>query len=191
MLDRLKDSTQCATESYVAGAVTFIVAFLGYLSVGQVYTETASSLRVEALIAPLDTLSFAVLTSSATVLSLLMAALGFANRQDKGFSHAYYVRIWFISVVAIISLVMASGLLLLISIPITESENLSNWYNAIYWVIVTTSSVIIALLVAEVVALFQAVEGLINHFAPSWQSSYINEDNQDQMSQQKTPASSQ
>lgn len=173
MFERLSDSFDCARESYIFGIITFVVAIIGYTSVGQVYGDTASRFLVEALIAPMDTLAFAVITSSATILSLLMAVLGFANRQDDAFSHAYYVRIWFISVVSIVSLLTASGLLLLISIPITETESLTRWYTIIYWVLVVTASSITALLVAEVIALFQAVTGLIEHSSPDWETNYL------------------
>jgi|GEM_PF-3562015 len=170
MLRRLKASLSCVREAYIVGIIIFAISLTGFFLVGRIYSNTLARGLIEAMIPAMQTLSFAVITSATTIVSLLMAVLGFARRMDNEFDHNFYTRIWFIATLATISLVAASLLLLMVSIPITEAESLRTWYKVIYWVIVFTASTMMAILVSIIVSLYRTLYGLIGLAAPEWET---------------------
>jgi len=169
MLKRFGESIKYVKEAYIAIVIVFIIAVVGFLLVGRIYTDTLARGLIEAMLPAMSTLCFAVITSASTVIALLMTVLGFATRMDNDFDHPFYVRIWFIATIATIALIMASLLLLLITIPIIEADTLNLWYKAIYWVIVFFSSSMMSLLVGMIVSLYRALFGLISLTSPGWQ----------------------
>lgn len=169
MLRRFKQSLFSAREAYIAIVVVFLIAMLGFFLVGRIYNDTLARGLIEAMLPPIGTLCFAVITSSSTVITLLIAVLGFAGRMDNEFDHTFYVRIWFIATLATISLIMSSLLLLLITIPITEADSLSTWYTIIYWQIVVVASSMVAILIGMIVSLYSTLFSLISLSSPSWE----------------------
>lgn len=160
----------CVREAYVAIAIVFIIAIAGFLLLGRIYSNTLARGLIDAMLPAMGTLCFAVITSASTVITLLMAVLGFANRMDNEFDHPFYVRIWFIATIATVALIMSSLLLLLITIPIIEADTLRVWYTAIYWVIVFFASSMMALLVGMIVSLYRTLFGLISLTSPGWET---------------------
>lgn len=170
MYKRLKESLSCVREAYIAGIIVFLVAIIGFFLVGRIYSDTLARNLIDAMNPAVQTLCFAVITSATTIITLLMAVLGFARRIDNDFDQTFFIRIWFIATLTTTSLIIAAMLLLLISIPITEAETLRTWYTVIYWVIVICSSTMMAMLVSMIVSLHKTLVGLISMSSPGWDS---------------------
>src|SRR5690606_1838635 len=114
------------------------------------------------------TLSFAVITSASTLITLLMAVLGVARRMDSEFDRSFYKRIWYIATTASIVIIVSALLLLLVSIPIIEAETLTTWYRITYWIIVFCASSMISLLIGMIVSVYRTIFGLISIAAPDF-----------------------
>ena len=170
MLRKLKESIFCVKEGYIAIVIVLMLALGGFFLVGRVYTDTLARGLIEAMLPSMRTLCFAVITSASTVITLLMAVLGFARRMDNEFDRAFYIRIWFIATIATASLILGAMLLLLISIPIIEAETLQTWYRVTYWVIVVCASTMMALLVGLIVSLYRTLYGLISIASPDFEN---------------------
>ncbi len=169
MLQRLKESVLCVREGYIAITIVFLLALAGFFLVGRVYTDTLARGLIQAMLPAIQTLCFAVITSASTVITLLMAVLGFARRIDNEFDRAFYIRIWFIATIATVSLVMGAMLLLMVTIPIIEAETLQTWYRVAYWVIVVSASTMMSLLVGMIVSLYRTLFGLISIASPAFE----------------------
>lgn len=167
MLSRFKESFLCVREGYITIIIIFLIAIGGFFLVGRVYTDTLARGLIEAMLPAMRTLSFAVITSASTVITLLMAVLGFARRVDKEFERSFYIRIWFIATIATIAIIVSALLLLLVSIPIIEAETLRTWYRVTYWVIVFCASTMIASLIGMIVSLYRTIFGLISIATPA------------------------
>ncbi|MGB7338390.1 MAG: hypothetical protein WBC91_05820 [Phototrophicaceae bacterium] len=168
MFRRFKESLTCVKEGYIAIIIIFIISIAGFSLLGQVYSDTVARELIGAMLPALQTLSFAVITSAATVISLMMAVLGFARRMENEFDHDFYLRIWFIATIATVALVISALLLLLITIPMIEADALQTWYSITYWVLVVITSSLMALLVGMIISLYRTLFSLISISAPSW-----------------------
>ena len=93
MLKRFKESVQYVKEAYISSAIVFGIAIFGFFLVGRIYNNTLARGLIEAMQPAVGTLCFAVITSASTVITLLMAVLGFARRSDNNFDHDFYIRI--------------------------------------------------------------------------------------------------
>lgn len=168
MLQQAKDITQHAKSAAAIIAFIFAVSMLGFIVVGQVYVDTQSRILIEAIAPSLRTLCFAVITTSATIIPLLMTMVSLASRSDNNFDEIFYIRLRIITWLGTVAIVASALLLLVISIPITESDNLRGWYGFIYIAVVMGASAIASLLVGIVVTLYKTMRGLIHQITPDF-----------------------
>ena len=157
-----------ARVSFGASVLVFFAAIAGFLLVGSIYSDTQARGLIEALNPAIQTLCFAVITSASTIIPLLLAILGIANRVDNEFNPVFYARIKIIATLGTLALISAALLLLFITIPITESDALRTWYNIAYYFIIVGSSWITALLVSIVITLYKTLSGLIEFLTPEF-----------------------
>lgn len=158
-----------ARLAFIAAVIVFVVTIIGSFVIGSIYSAAQAQTFIEAIVPSVRTLSFAVITSTSTVIALQMTMLGFAHRLENEFDREFYSRVRLIAMLGAIALTSATLMLLLMSIPITEAENLKVWYQAIYWMIVIGSGWIAALLVSIIIVLYQALIGLIDVFVPEFE----------------------
>lgn len=92
--------------------------------------------------------------------------LSLANRTDREFGQSFYIRLRIITFLGTVAIVSATLLLLVISIPLTETERLRRWYGVIYVANVAGASTIASLLVGIVVTLYKTMGGLLKHLIP-------------------------
>lgn len=157
-----------AKSAFLAALLVFMFTMIGSLFIGRIYSSTQARLFIEAILPSVRTLSFAVITSTSTVIALQMTILGFVRRVDNEFDRHFYSRVRLIATLGIVALTSATIMLLLISIPITEADNLETVYQIIYWIIVIGSGWIAGLLVAIIIVLYQALIGLIDTVTPQF-----------------------
>ncbi len=166
MIEQTKNLTQHARSAALVIVVIFVASMLGFSIVGRVYSETQSRVLLEAIAPSLRTLCFAVITTSATIIPLLMTMISLANKVDNDFNETFYIRLRMITWLGTVALISATLLLLVISIPITENEKLREWYGILYLAVVMGASTIAALLVGIIVTLYKAMQGLLEHLTP-------------------------
>lgn len=171
MLQQTKNIFQHARNALTFSVIIFILAMIGFIVVGQVYSDIQSRQLLEAIAPSVRTLCFAVITTSATIIPLLMTMISLARKTDDEFDETFYIRLRIITFLGTLAIISATLLLLVISIPVTESDNLSNWYGAIYGAVVMGASAIASMLVSIVVTLYETMGGLLQYLTPKLSSS--------------------
>ncbi len=119
-------------------------------------------------------LSSAVMTASATTLALMLALVTFGQGTNNQLKSLHYDRVEQIARWNLFVFIAATTLLLFISIPLSESQEVpSNWYRVLYYVILISSGALTGTLTFVAVLLFRAVQSLINVFHPNRSSDLI------------------
>lgn len=168
MIQQAKNLTQHARSAVAIIVLVFIISMIGFSIVGRVYSETQSRFLLEAIAPSLRTLCFAVITASATIIPLLMTMLSLARKVESSFDKTFYVRLRIITWLGTVALISATLLLLVISIPITESDGLRRWYGVVYVAVVMGASTIASLLVGIIVTLYKTMQGLLFNLTPGF-----------------------
>jgi len=168
MIQQTKNITQHARIASIVIVIIFSASMIGFSIVGRVYSETQSRVLLEAVAPSLRTLCFAVITTSATIIPLLMTMISLARKTEVDFDETFYIRLRIITWLGTVALISATLLLLVISIPITENEGLRQWYGMIYMAVVMGASTIAALLVGIIVTLYRTMQGLLEHLTPKF-----------------------
>lgn len=168
MLQQTKNLTHYARSTTVIIVCVFVLSMIGFSIVGRVYSETQSRVLLEAIAPSLRTLCFAVITTSATIIPLLMTMISLARKVENDFDETFYIRLKIITWLGTVALMSATLLLLVISIPITETDGLRQWYGILYLFVVMGASAIASLLIGIIVTLYKTMQGLLDHLTPSF-----------------------
>lgn len=131
-------------------------------------------LLLSAMLPSIRFLSSAVMTASATTLALMLALIGFGQGREGKLTSLHYERVEQIARWNCIVFVAASSLLLFISIPLSESQEVpTNWYRMLYYSILLYSGLVTGALTFVVFLLFKAVSSLIDVFHPNRNSNLL------------------
>ncbi|MEJ2540217.1 MAG: hypothetical protein P8188_09630 [Gemmatimonadota bacterium] len=149
-----------------ASATVFLLAAVG---IGRVGDRQAMSL-LESTLPTIRFLCSSAIGSAATVLALMVTLLGLSQRFDSDVRPRYFRRIRHISGLCVSVMVGGIGLLLLLTVPLSESEEFVRWYNAIYYGVLVVASLLGGGLVAMTLALRKAVGGLLSAAHPDAES---------------------
>lgn len=129
---------------------------------------------LSAMLPSIRFLSSAIMTAAATTLALLLALVGFGQGTDSKLKSLHYDRVEQIARWNLIVFVAASSLLLFISIPLSESQEVpTNWYQVLYYFIMFYSGILTGTLTFVIILLFQALKSLINVLHPDRSSDLI------------------
>lgn len=117
---------------------------------------------LEATLPTIRFLCSSAIAASATVLALMLALLGLTQRTDPSFQAQHFSRIRQIAGLCVTAMIVAIGLLVFMCVPIGESEELSRWYEVIYYATFVIASGLGGLLVAISLLLRKAVLGVVD-----------------------------
>lgn len=156
----------------VGGGVSSILFLSAGLGVGTIGNREALAL-LEATVPTLRFLSSSAIGASATVLALILTMVGLSLRMESEVRAAYFDRIRHIGTLCVVVMVAAVGLLLALTVPISETEGLATWYTAIYYVVLIIASLLGGGLVAITMALRKALIALVAAADPEAESSMI------------------
>ena len=113
----------------------------------------------------------AIVTAAGTILALMLTMLSLTNQARSSFDRIFYQRVERIGLLSTIALAMGTLLLLFLSIPIQESQQVpSSWYSYVYYVVIALTASLSGLLVAIVLMLYNAMTSLIQVLRPGHQS---------------------
>ena len=159
----------------IGGVIATAVSIIGSILVGRMSAYKALTL-VESLSSAVRFLGSGIMTACATILALMLTMLSLSsNLNIEGeFRDSHYVRIRQIALMCIIALMFSIFLLMVLSIPIKEAEEISGtWYEVIYYSIVITSSLTSGLFVTIILTLFNAIRGIVGIIHPGAGSDLI------------------
>lgn len=161
---------------WTGGIVTTLIALGAFWAVGTLHGGEAARL----LEAMLPTVRFLCSTSAAaatTILALLLTTLGLSQSHDRNLNRIHYVRIRQIGISSIVTLVTALFLLIVLVIPLRESDNVPvDWYTPFYYFVVSAAAVQTGLLVMVALMVYQAISGMVALAHPDMESKLAADD---------------
>ncbi|MEQ8677379.1 MAG: hypothetical protein RLP44_17830 [Aggregatilineales bacterium] len=152
--------------AFMGGFIIFVMASGLALLIGGIYSDTQARSLIEAMAPSLRTLCFAIITASATIISLLLTTVGFAHRLNNDFDARFYKEIKLIARLCTLLLILSVTILLILTMPITENDNLKAWFSAVYYVVIFSSGLLSALSVGTIILLYKTVDDIINVVYP-------------------------
>lgn len=153
------------TQAAIAAVLAATVAFAGGYAVGSITGFEA----VRLLGASLPTVRFlasGMMTATATILALMLTLLSLSYGTDFRMRDVHYRRVKAIARVDTIGFVVSTVFLLLLIIPLEETDQVSAaWYDKIYYGVLATSAGLGGLLIAIVLMLYHTVRDVIDTIA--------------------------
>ncbi|MDX1660693.1 MAG: hypothetical protein R3326_02785 [Gemmatimonadota bacterium] len=117
--------------------------------------------------------------ASATILALMLTLLGLSEtpeEEDREFHSHHFERIRRISLFSTICLTASIFVLLLLVVPLRESDNVPVVsYTILYYVILGTASMLGGLMIAIMLMLYNAIVGLVHMAHPEADSHLVRE----------------
>lgn len=155
-------------KALTGGVIAGVIALSAQWLVGQIYSGWEARRLLEAVISSALFFGSSIVTGAATILALMLTMLGLTKSWDNDFDALFFKRIERIGLVATISLILGVLLLLFLSIPIQESDDVpSSWFTTIYYILISYIAVLSGLIVGVVLMLFNAITSLIDVVRPS------------------------
>lgn len=165
--DALWSSSKRKRYVFVCLIVTILIALGQPLLTGQVYGEAEAIALLSSLKDSSLYFGNAIATASATILALMLTLLSMTHQMDAEFDRSVYKGIRLIGLISTITFIAAVFLLLCLSLPVGEFENIpSTWFRALYYIISTLNVFLSGLMVIGVLMLFDTITTLIKKIAP-------------------------
>lgn len=171
-LDRQKNSEKSlfvgGRRAIYGGISAAAVALVGQWLIGRVYSGYEARQFLESLSSSALYFSSAIVTASATILALMLTILSLSSQADEDFDQVFFLGVERIAKLATVALMGGILLLLFLSIPIKESENVpGSWFTAIYYALIIILAALAGLLITIVLMLLNAISSLIDIMRPT------------------------
>ena len=155
-------------RALIGGILAAVIALAGQWLVGQIYNGYEARKLIETIIPSANFLTSSIVTASATILALMLTMLSITRQTETNFDNDFFRRIEHIGLLTTISLSGSILVLLFLSVPLQESDNMpSHWFTVIYYVLIICLALLTGLIVAIVLMLFNAITSLIEVVRPS------------------------
>ena len=153
--------------TYLGGVIALAVALgVSFLS-GTIYSGVEARELISALSNSALRFGAAVATSAATILALMLTLVGMSREADTDFGKDLYRRVLRLCALTTVTLCGAIFLLLLLSLPVGEFENLpGRWYPFYYWALVGLVSGLTGLIITVVLTLYNTVRHVVKLISP-------------------------
>lgn len=143
------------------GIISMLVIGLGTFMLGHLSGYEAKVLIKNSL-AGINTLCNTIVLASATILALLLTALGLSSSSNSKLKPDHYKHIMQIAKVDTVVFVASLLSFLLFNLPITESESVSpDWFATVYYISLAITSILSAALIVVVLMLYNTVINII------------------------------
>lgn len=155
-------------KALYGGLLAGAIALGGQWLVGQVYNGYEARQLLESVASSSLYLGSSIVTASATIIALMLTMLSLTKQADSQFDSEFFKRIQQIARLSTIALSAGILLLLFLSMPLQESDQVpADWFKAIYYVLITFVAGLSGLAVGVVLMLLNAVNSLIDVVRPS------------------------
>lgn len=156
-----------AKRALIGGILAGGVAIGGQFLVGQIYSGTEARSFLTALVPSARAVGTGVVSASATIMALMLTMVGLGRRATRDLGDRFFKRIERIGLLSTIGLSAGVLQLLILTIPLQESQKLpASWFTIVYYALMTLTAAISGLMVAIVLMLFNAMQSLIKVFNP-------------------------
>lgn len=138
-----------------------------FLTVGQIYTDGTAGRLLDAMQTSIQTLSIAVITGSATIIPLMLTVLGMAKQANIEYGCGFYQQVRWVTLMCAGTILLSTLLIMIMTVPMTETDEVYELYRPIYYTVVGTASLIVGLFSAMIVMLADAVTDVISGLSPA------------------------
>lgn len=178
-------------RAMLGGLLGVAIMVIGVVLVGQV-GDAKAKLLLESMLPTARFLCSAVMTAAATTLALMLTLLSISTSSDTDLKPLHYNRIRQIARMDVIVFGAATVLLMMLAIPIQQSENVpSQWYDIYYYGLLGACALLSGGLISIMLMIFNAVDDTIDVFKPVDNDPYLtptsDADQSDSGSPQATP----
>jgi hypothetical protein len=143
------------------GLISLVVIGLGTFLLGELSGYEAKVLIKNSL-AGINTLCNTIVLASATILALLLTALGLSSTSNSQLKEDHYHHILQIAKLDTIVFVASLISFVVLNLPITESDNVpADWFSMVYYLSLAITSILSAALIVVVLMLFNTVVNII------------------------------
>lgn len=150
----------------VGGTIAAVVIGFGSYSVGTL-EEVEAIKSIQEMRPSLRFTCSAILTATTTILTLILTLLSFTKKADEQFEGSHYNRVHWIARLSTIAFIAGIFLLLLLNLPMDASkEQISGWYNWLYYGFLGYGALLGGLMVTIVLMLYQTAASIIILFHP-------------------------
>ena len=163
-----------------AGAVVALLSLLALWLVGRVGSTEARQL-LESILPTVRFLCSTTAAGAATTLALMLTLLGFIQSHDAQFRSGFFERVQSISRYCTVCLAASILVLLMLVVPITESDKTPTVaYGALYYVILGSASLLGGLMMVIVLMVHDTTVGIVRLLHPDWESDLTHADDDDE-----------
>lgn len=160
-------------QAIVGGVIAGVIALGGMLLIN-VSSGSEARLLLEAMLPSIRFLCSAVMTASATILALMLTMLSFSGQQDARLKSSHYERVRQIALVDTITFAAAIILLLILSLPLAESQDVPpSWYTVVYYLTMFYAAALGGALISIVLLLYNAIVDMIRVIHPEARSELV------------------
>jgi len=163
-----------AKWALTGGALAAVFGIGVMILVGRV-GDYEARLLLEATLPTIRFLASSVITGSATVLALMLTMLGISGQTEVDLKPTHYRRIVQVSVMSVVALIASLLLLMFLTFPLQESEQLRSLYSVVYYVVLGISAVVGGMMVAVVLMLLNAIRQMVEIFHPGASSRIVDD----------------
>jgi hypothetical protein len=168
-----RDPEQDRTWLLIAGGLAVVFLFLGYYLIGIIQHDGEARARLTAAIPTIRFFASAVITAAATILALMLTLLGFTQSHDGEFTDVHFQRVRRLAKLSVSAMIGGVFLMMLLTMPVTEAEQMQGYYTVAYYVIVGAAALLGGWLVAIALLLQRAVSDLIGLLDPDVDSRLV------------------
>lgn len=166
-----------ARRALIGGLIAGGIALGAQVMIGQIYSGAEARQLLEAIIPSARALGGGIVTASASILALMLTLLSLSHQTSSQFEALFFKRIQRIALFNTISLASSILLLLLMTMPFTESNNAPDaWYTVAYYAFIVIAAGLSGLFIAAVLMLYNAVEGIVRVLRPGVQAGIVADD---------------
>ena len=148
-------------KALIGGVSSLTIIYACSYLLGELSGYEAKAL-IEKSLNGLNMLCNTIVLASATILALLLTLLGLSSSSKSKLKEEHYRHVLQIAKVDTAVFIAALMTFLVFNLPITESDNVpSNWFDILYYICLTLSSVLSAALIVVVLMLYNTVSNII------------------------------
>lgn len=142
------------------GATAGITLFIIIISVGSVGDFRALRL-IEATLPTTRFLASSAIAAAATILALVLTLLSINLTTRIDFSRLHYRRVGHVTRLSITTIVLSTLVLIAVTVPIEEVDELTSYYDIMYYVLASATSLVGGAVVATALSIAETIHGLI------------------------------
>jgi hypothetical protein len=158
----------------IGGGASAIALFITVIGVGGVGDFEALRI-IEAALPTTRFLASTAIGGGVTILALLLTLIGLSINTDITFHPRLYHRAKLITTLTVVAIVLGALLLLAVTMPLGEVEELRSFYDILYYILATAIAVLAGVLITVSLMISSALRGLIQLAHPEGSNQLLHE----------------